>query len=175
MTRSSRTRDCVRCSFICRIHTAPHCRSVASLRFPPLHHQLPRSHQRGIRGDWHVARPWVRRSRVRSRHRHFLPQLRGAADPWRHTGSTVERARDDLCHDDRVGIAHRAHRNRAHSRTTLPRALFVRCSRSRVLPKRHRLSEPLVYPGGPSESDEQLHGCNSCVACHRIPCGGLDT
>ena len=39
----------------------------------------------------------------------------------------------------------------------------------------YRLSEPLVYPGGPGESDEQLHGCNSCVAGHRVPRGGLDT
>src|SRR5438094_597260 len=57
-----------------------------------LHHQLPRSHQCGIRGDWHGARPGVRRARVRPRHRHFLSQLRGLTDPWRNAGSTVERA-----------------------------------------------------------------------------------
>ena len=94
--------------------------------FPLVHHQLPRSHQRGLRGAWNGARPEVRRSRVRLGNRHFLPQLCGLTNPWRHAGSTVERARDDLRNHDRVGNADRAHRNRAHSRTTLPRTLFVR-------------------------------------------------
>ena len=133
-----------------------------------LHHQLPRLHQCGIRGDWHGARPGVRRARVRPRHRHFLSQLRGLTDPWRNAGSTVERARTDLRKHDRNGIAHRTHGSRAHSLRTLPRALLVRRSRSRFLSWSDRLSEPLVHPGGPGESDEQLHGCNSCVAGHRI-------
>ena len=90
-------------------------------------------------------------------------------------GLTVERARADLRNHDRVGIAHRTHGSRAHSRRTLPRALLVRRSRSRFLSWSDRLSEPLVHPGGPGESDEQLHGCNSCIAGHRIPRGRLDT
>jgi len=40
--------------------------------------------------------------------------------------ATMECARDDLHDHDRVGIADRAHRSRAHSRTTLLRTLFVR-------------------------------------------------
>ena len=53
--------------------------------------------------------------------------------------------------------------------------LLLGVGRSWFLPGRDRLSEPLVHRGGSGESDKQLHGCNSCVARHRIPCGGLDT
>jgi len=56
----------------------------------------------------------------------FLPQLCGPANTGRDAGPTMERARDALRHDDCVRIADRAHRNCAHSRATLRRALFVR-------------------------------------------------
>jgi len=62
-----------------------------------------------------------------------------------------------------------------HSSTALPRTLFVRRCRSRFFPGGHCLSEPLVRSGGPRQSDEQLHGCDSCVADHRITGGRMDT
>ena len=46
----------------------------------------------------------------------------------------------------------------AHSNATLPGTLCARGSGGRVFPRGDRLSEPLVYPGGPGEGDEQLYG-----------------
>ena len=48
-----------------------------------------------------------------------------------------------------------------HSGSTLPGTLFVGRGGGRFFPWGHRLSEPLVHPGGPRQGDEQLHGCHS--------------
>src|SRR4030095_1257732 len=64
----------------------------------------------------------------------YLPlQIPGAvlAGRWR--------ARLLLRDYDRVGIANRAHRSRAHSCTTLCRALIIRCGGSRFLSSGYRL------------------------------------
>ena len=53
--------------------------------------------------------------------------------------------------DGRLGIADFAHRFRAYSGSTLRGALSFGRGRSRFLPRRHRLSEPLVHRRGPRQ------------------------
>src|ERR1019366_7208608 len=57
----------------------------------------------------------------------------------------------------------------------VPGALLVGCGRGGLFPRRHCLSEPLVQPRGPRQSDQQFHGCHSAFVRARIALRRLDS